>query len=253
MHFSVVILQRRKIVLNESEFIHFFVQKLISAGFPENTIAVEYQMPNIHARAMIDVAIVDLITNKILLMFEIKKGGNESAYKKAKENGERYLLHYISLLKDSTIPVYLVITKGSEDFDILPFEIEKDEKDEKRILKSAIPIDNLTSYTVLSNKSIISTIATNSVEIKKNIDGFKIVCWICAGIAIILAGLDIFKIITLSNTQVALIGVAIALVIMPFSKKLKILGVEFERLIAERPEHSKDTSGKGKDIKKLQK
>ena len=46
--------------------------------------------------------------------------------------------------------------------------------------------------------------------------------------------------VTISATQLALIGVAIALVIIPFSRKLKILGVEFERLIAEKNDKKSD-------------
>ena len=38
----------------------------------------------------------------------------------------------------------------------------------------------------------------------------------------------------MSTTQLALIGAAVALLIMPFSRKLKILGIEFERLIVEK-------------------
>ncbi len=67
-------------------------------------------------------------------------------------------------------------------------------------------------------------------------DYFQIACWMSATIVILITVLDVCGKINISATQLGLIGVSIALIIMPFARKLKILGVEFERLTADKKE-----------------
>ena len=66
---------------------------------------------------------------------------------------------------------------------------------------------------------------------------FQVICWVVAFLLFIVLLLDILKIVSMTPERLALVGGIVALVIIPFAKKLRILGVEFERL-------SKDASDK---------
>ncbi len=215
----------------EREFLNVFIQKLIEAGFPQSSIAVEYKLHNNPSSVIIDIGIVDLITNELLLIFEIKVLHEKRSCDQLKRMAQMQLLNYINQIGNPRIPVYLVVAKSSTDFEIFPFQLDEDGK---RVFLPAVSIKDLMSYSILSNGSMSAAIEIKAKEIKQTTDWFKIICWLCAILAVALAVLDNLKIITINSTQLALIGVAIALLIMPFSKKLKILGVEFERLTAEK-------------------
>lgn len=215
----------------EKEFLRCFIKKLEEVGVPQNSIASEYALKIGTMHGVIDIAIIEPVTNSILSIFEIKVQRESRPQNKLLEMAQQQLLAYINLLQNPNIPAYVVIGKSNSEFEIFPFEIDESGR---RALFPATSIENIIPYSVLSNKSRSKAIKETSSEIKRTIDWFKIACWGCASISIILAILDNLKYITISSTQLALFGVAIALIIMPFSKKLKILGVEFERLIAEK-------------------
>lgn len=71
-----------------------------------------------------------------------------------------------------------------------------------------------------------------SVKNKKEIvvDSFKFACWILAFVVLIIGILAKLKIFELDATDLTIISIVIALILVPFASKLKILGFEFERL-----------------------
>lgn len=223
--------------MRENEFLHGFIKKIEEMGFPKNSIVYEYGVTIGTMRGAIDLAIIDPVTNCVLSIFEMKVTKENKPLKQLLESAQNQLLEYIKQLPNSDIPAYVVIAKENCGFEIFPFEIDESGS---RVLFPAISLQSIIPYAVLSTKSRANAIKETSLKIKKNIDWFKIACWICATISIVLAILDNLKIITISSTQLALFGVAIALIIMPFSKKLKILGVEFERLISEKEDTKSD-------------
>lgn len=221
----------------ENEFLHSFIKKLEEVGFPQDSIASEFALKTGTMRGGIDIAIIEPVTNSILSIFEIKNQREGRPQKPLLEMAQKQLLTHINLLQNPSIPAYVVIAKSSREFEIFPFEIDESGR---RVLFPMISIENITPYSVLSNKSKSEAIKKTSSEIERTTDWFKGVCWVCAAISIILATLDNLKCITISSTQFALFGVAIALIIMPFSKQMKILGVEFERLITEKKDTKSD-------------
>lgn len=223
--------------MHENEFLYFFIKKLEEAGFPKNSIASEYALKIGTMRGDIDIAIIEPVTNSILSIFEIKMQRDNRPKKQLLDMAQNQLLKYINLLHNPNILAYVVIANENCQFEIFPFEVDESGS---RVLSPATSLENITPYSVLSNKSRANAIKETSSEIKRTTDWFKIACWICAAISIALAILDNLKYITISSTQLALFGVATALVIMPFSKKLKILGVEFERLVAEKKDTKPD-------------
>lgn len=221
----------------ESEFLLCFLKKLEEVGFPKNSIASEYELKIDTMRGAVDIAIIEPVTNSILSIFEIKVQRENRPQKQLLDMAQKQLLTYLNLLHNPNIPAYVVLAKENCQFEIFPFEIDESGS---RVLSPATTLENITPYSVLSNKSRANAIKETSSEIKRTTDWFKIACWVFAAISIALAILDNLKYITISSTQLALFGVAIALVIMPFSKKLKVLGVEFERLIAEKKDTKSD-------------
>lgn len=214
-----------------NEFLNRFIKRLEEVGFPEDSIVSEYKVMVNNICRVIDIAIIDPVTNTVLSIFEIKLQINKKSEQKLIENAQVDLLKSLNLLHNNNIHAYIVIVKEDGNFTIFPFEVGKNGN---RIVFSAVALENIIPFSVLRNKSRANAIKKTSSEIKRTTDWFKITCWICAIISIILAILDNLKYITISNIQLALFGVAIALIIMPFSKKLKILGVEFERLTVEK-------------------
>lgn len=223
--------------MQEFTFINEFAKRLISFSYPIDTIVFEYKIAQSPSQGMVDIAIIDKVTNEPLLIFEIKVLRERLSESQLKKQGEAQLLKYINGIGDLQIPAYLVIAKTLTDFEI--FSFEADEKG-VRELSSPVPMESIMRYEILSNRNRTSAIGVKKQEIKKTTDRFKIICWICAGIAAALAICDNVGIFTISTTQLALIGVAIALVIIPYSRKLKILGVEFERFIAEKNDKKSD-------------
>ncbi|MCK5594869.1 hypothetical protein KAI19_01675 [bacterium] len=62
---------------------------------------------------------------------------------------------------------------------------------------------------------------------------FKAICWILSFLLFVVLLLDIQDIVSITPERLALIGGIVALIIIPFAKRLKILGMEFERLIKD--------------------
>ena len=58
---------------------------------------------------------------------------------------------------------------------------------------------------------------------------FKWTSWILALLVLVIGVLNKFKLITVDTTDLAIIGACFGLIILPFSSKLKFLGMEFER------------------------
>lgn len=218
-------------------FANEFAKALITLGYPIGAIAFEYKVSQSASQGIVDIAIVDKVTNEPLSIFELKMFRGSSSDNQLRQQGQMQLLKYINGIGNPQIPAYLVIAKSIIDYEILPFEADENGK---RVLSSPIPLESLTPYTILSNSSRTSAIGSKEQEIKKTTDWFKVVCWICAMIVVALTICDNVGLVTISTTQLALIGVAIALVLIPFSSKLKILGIEFERLIAEKSDKKTD-------------
>lgn len=222
--------------MHEKDFLNFFIKKLEEIGFSRDSIILDYKLKNDSLVGYVDIAIIEPITNNILSIFEIKVQQKNQNQSQLLEIEKKQLLKYINLLNNQNILAYLVVVKNYDDFEIFPFEV--DEKGERTFFPS-ISIENITPYNILSNKNRVDAIEKATSEIKKTTDWFKITCWVCATILAILAFLDGIKYISISNTQLVLFGAIIALVIMPFSRKLKILGVEFERLIDKKDQLEK--------------
>ncbi|MDR0319934.1 MAG: hypothetical protein LBI28_00385 [Treponema sp.] len=203
-----------------------FIEYLLKKNYPKESIAVDY---NVGKNCRVDIAIIDPNKNVPVQLFELKK-------RKSKEIifiGKEKLQKYRSFLGEKTIPAYLVFPKN----DAPHFEIINIDDDE---LKTDINVDEnkniILNYYAQLNARINENIDVIKEKEKKVIDIFKIESWII-GIAVLVIGvLSKIGLFTLDAKDLSLLGVAIALFLIPYAGKLKILGLEFERLKDDKSE-----------------
>ncbi len=190
-----------------------FIDYLIMHGYPESSIAVEYE---IGKNTRVDIAILDTKTNLPIQLFELKSRKNQQMI----EMGKRQISKYKQLLGNKNIPTYLVFPESIKPyFSILDISDTENE-------------NTMSSLNYKGQKN--SRIAEEVREIKhkkeRTIDNFKIICWILAVIVLFIALLNKYCSFNISAIDLTLLGLIIGLVLIPFASKLKILGVEFERL-----------------------
>jgi hypothetical protein len=196
------------------------IKYLKAHGYPENSIAVEYQ---IDRRYMVDIAILDVNKNIPIQLFEIKSKKSSEMIKMGKEQLQKQL----SFLKNKNIPTYLVFPKDEKPF----FEIVNINTagmlQEQEISQSN---NFVLNYPAQRNARIAEEV--ESVKNKKEIvlDSFRVTSWILAFIVLIIGILAKLKVFQLDATDLTIIIIVIALILVPFASKLKILGFEFERL-----------------------
>ena len=215
--------------MRENEAVIQFIKELERIEFPKESIVQEYAVRNACSQGRIDIAIVDWLTNKVLAIFEVKVLRNSEMRRRALESAKSQLIKYRKILDDTQIPAYIVLTADEDDFEVYMFRTGTD-VDEERDDLLEITINDIIPYVSLSAGSRSNAKEVVSSEIKKETDKFRLCCWILAACSLLAAILDNIQFISISSTQLTLFGVAVALVIIPFANKLKILGVEFERL-----------------------
>lgn len=197
-----------------------FIKYLKAHGYPESSIAVEYQLDG---RYMVDIAILDMNKNIPIQLFEIKSEKSPEMIKIGKEQLKKHL----SFLKNKNIPTYLVFPKGKEPFfDIVnintSYILHRQEINENNTF--------VLNYHAQRNARIAEEVENVKNKKENVVDNFKVTCWILAFIALIIGILVKLKIFGLDTTDLIIISIVIALILVPFASKLKILGIEFERL-----------------------
>lgn len=211
--------------MNESELQNRFYNWLVSEkGYPQDSLRIEFMVTAIvgKRKLYIDLAIFDPKTNDIICIVEFKA----LEFKKlSKESVRRQVNSYKAGAGKLNLPTFVVTPSQeattNEEFEI--FDLTNDEWNK-------ITAQEFPTYGSLT----LSEKVTSSIELKQKskstIDRFKYICYSLAFLVAFLLILDSLKIFILSAQQLTLAGVFIALIIMPSAAKLKILGIEFERL-----------------------
>ncbi|MEI6610312.1 MAG: hypothetical protein WCO53_11295 [Deltaproteobacteria bacterium] len=196
------------------------INYLLEHGYPQNSIAVEYQIGESYR---VDIAVIDPTTNVPIQLFEIKSRKNYDNI----EFGKEQLKKFLSQLKNKYIPIYLVFPKSAEPF----FEVERvdvttQDKTSEQEKKAAFIVD----YKSQRNARIAEEVVIVNKDKNTTVDALKITCWISAAIIFLTEILAKIKIITLDGNDMVAFGAIVILILIPFASKLKILGLEFERL-----------------------
>lgn len=209
-----------------------FFEYLLKRGYSRDSIMFEPYLGN---KFQPDFAINDPGSAQRLAYFEVRG----SLYQ---VRGEKYLKRlkaYSAEARAINTPFYIVIPSDNptetEPFDFL---FVNEQGDFETLPKELFP-----TFRSLSS----DVIATQKVDVKvlreKTKDAFQVVCWTLAGSAILLVIVDFFcdlyRIELIDSTRLTLLGVIVALIVIPFSQKFKFLGVEYERLNKTQSETSK--------------
>lgn len=190
---------------------------LIEHGYPEDSIILEWKITE---RYRIDMAIIDNKSKKPVALFEFKRQKQSQSDNMAIEQ----LKQYAEALGDSTIPLYVVFGSDQPPGFELYFLTEEDGNE---ILKT---IPQFPPFTYFKNSFISKLLSKKEKEKTDTYNWFQIICWILAFLVALLLFFDFMGCLEITTERLGIIAVIIALVVFPFARKLKILGVEFERL-----------------------
>jgi len=190
---------------------------LIEHGYPEDSIILEWKITE---RYRVDMAIIDNKSKKPIALFEFKRQKQSQSENMAIEQ----LKQYAEALGDSTIPLYVVFGSDQPPGFELFFLTEEDGNE---ILKT---IPQFPPFTYFKNSFISKLLSKKEKEKTDTYNWFQIICWILAFLVALLLFFDFMGCLEITTERLGIIAVIIALVVFPFARKLKILGVEFERL-----------------------
>lgn len=194
---------------------------LRALGYPDNSIIFnpivrDKQGKTCHP----DLLIIDPNRNERVAVVEVK-----GRFPERTQNVKEQLEVYKSAIGDPDLPAYLVV--ASKDVDSsMPFDlyVVNEIGELKHICIDLFP----TFQALISNK-----IARDKDSWKEEIGSAKSVLHVIAVVIVIIVIADFFcsskSIILLTTERLWLIGVAVALVIIPYAQKLKILGFEWEK------------------------
>lgn len=193
---------------------------LIAHGYPKDSFALEW---SIGGGYRVDLAVIDPDTNKAIALFELKREKTQGSFNMALRQFE----NFSKVLGDEKVPIYVVFGKeGEPPFEIYYLQEEVSAKEKSQPIK----ISKVPDFTIFKSSKISQEISKKEENRKTTMNWFQIVCWIIAFLVLVLLILDFFNILVITPERLAIIGVIAGLIIIPFASKLKILGVEFERL-----------------------
>lgn len=211
---------------SEARFAEEFAKFLKQKGYPEESLI--YQ-PTLFAegkqRYRPDFAIVDPERQERLAIIEVKGSLDD----RLRRSATTQLQSYARALENEAIDVFLAVPvseinatsqfgfyKLSEDGELIEFSI-----DEFPHFRSLI------ANKVATKKEILDR------ETEETTDSFKTICFSIAAIVAVLFVADVvlqsFGITLLSTERLSVLGIAIALMTLPFVTKLRGLGFEYER------------------------
>jgi len=201
--------------LNEVETIHYLLQELKELGYPEGSVRLEFIVSSSSGqRRHIDVAIIDPDTNDVVAIIEVKNGTKGNALNSA----VKQVASYAKLLPSSPLSLVYVFEGQTKHIGMV------NESDGSLTL-----IPSLPSF----NSLITGGRAQNKVETRSKssrvTDSFSLVCYLLAFLASVILTLDIADIYKFSSHQLILFGIFIGLLVIPYTAKFKLLGMEFER------------------------
>lgn len=209
----------------EQNTLNALIDYLKAHGYPPSSIAVEYPIGKYRA----DLAVVDPDSREPIALFELKRQRTPTSEK----FGRMQLASFLSALRGRTIPTYLVFgMEGDPPFEIEHITFEKEEAPSPEPEPKGV---NIIDFAVLRESGSISALADKKREQKHLFDLFQVVCWLLAASVFVLVGLDFADKISITSVRLTMIGIGVALVLVPFASKLRILGIEFERIRRETP------------------
>lgn len=202
----------------EKNTLTHLINYLKEHGYPEDTFAIEYQINN----HRVDLAIIDNKLNIPIMFFEIKSVKNIQSIEMGKKQLNRITNGF------QTVPMYLVFPKDSHPF----FEIEKiDFKNNDSDLENNY---QLLNYSYQRNSRKVELLESKLSKRKSTFNWFLFICIILAILSITIGSINQFTSYKFDRISLLIFLFAAGFIILPFASKLKLLGIEFERIKEEK-------------------
>lgn len=200
-----------------------FFEYLATMGFPQSSVVYEptFQPIGEGRRYRPDFALIDPATKEPLAIIEIKGRSDPETLSRAAQQVRAYL----AALRDKAVRGYVVTpTASGSGFDFYTLD---DDGKPKQVPPSVLKFESLSTARLAEKKEMLAE------EKKETTDQFLLVCFCAAAFAILVAVADFicsrYDITLLTTERIALIGAAIALVVIPYVQKFKGLGIEIDR------------------------
>lgn len=196
----------------EMELCKKFFEFLIKKGYPQESI--DYRFP-LAAGKQADIAILNPSTKQLLALVEVK-------YAKPTAKQKAALIEQFHFYLKTGIIVFLLYP--STNFP--GFNLEY--LDAAQPIFQTCEVDLFPSFTILCNKYVI--LKHNSVQ-QENELFERLICWWMV-VSVVLFLSELYQWLPpLSPTQLILLGVSMGLSFFPVLRRIKILGIELERLV----------------------
>lgn len=204
----------------EQQFFHY----LSELGFPKSSVIYEpvFQPIGDGRRYRPDFALLDPKTNEPLAIIEIKGCNDPATLSRATQQ----VRQYIAALRDKAVRGFVVTpAQSGGGFD---FYTPGENGEPKQVPSSSfLQFESLSSARIAEKKEMLAE------EKKETTDQFLVVCFAAAAFAVSVAAADFvcscYGITLLTTERMALVGAAIALVVIPYVQKFKGLGIEIDR------------------------
>ena len=219
--------------MDEKELQNYFAEFLEEKGFPSSTLRRDSypisggKLPSLKA----DLTVIDPNSQRVIAVFELKR------LKKPEHEYEfRYQLTKFKQKRGYENAAIFAVFPNMDKEKWRPFEIYEvlDPDTWRLVLESEFP-----NFSTLVARAKNQAQLELAIKTEKTTDYFLIVSWTSGVIALIFFVLDIVDLLRMTGQQLTLLGLAIALFLIPFAAKLKILGLEFERLDKQTPQEEK--------------
>jgi hypothetical protein len=196
------------------------LKKLLSVlrehGYPEDSFALQWRVGN---DLWADLAVVDPDTSEPVALFEFKRSKSAVSHDIAR----RQMQSYARALGNPDIPLYLVFP--ADDPNGLSLRrLAPSTSDEPADVKQGVP-----DFSLLRNSGRSKVRAAHQERHRRDVDHFGSACWALAAIVAVLLVLDFTAVVQVTVERLTLLGLLIALVVLPFASKIKFPGWEFER------------------------
>lgn len=195
--------------------VHSFLRK--ERGYPDNSIVHESRIDD-DGILIPDVTIINPDTQEQLALIDVQRGKSQID----------------TAISMSFLQTYRQVIAEPVQF----FFVEPDDRAPSKVRfyrltnqDSLEPLseDEFPTFEALVGNRVASSRREVSSKRKQATDQFMLICTVLAIGALVLAIVDVFWRV-LTPERLILLGVAVGLVILPHSAKLKALGIEWERL-----------------------
>lgn len=226
-----------KIERDSVESENLVLQALIEVGYPKNSILLEGQLDS---HRYVDFIVVDTDSNLPLMFIEVKSC-SEKTRKYVKEKAFETLRRYYTTSNMPVKAVAAIIDRDKGELEFIDYTEAIKEKDYKKLIGNY----KLPTYDTLSVGAQRKSIKQKEEQQTRNINVLKVLSWIV--IPIICLGfllLDAFEIYTFTTLRLIVIGVCIAIILLPCFKEIKIgevlLKKEIEKEKNENEQNNKE-------------